>query len=211
MAPVQRPQSFPAWHRRLGRIPVPGSRSLVLPGQPSPRARPTARPGRKRPGVSLAAPASTLETARPPGQLPHPSALRGAPRRSQAKGRPILLQTGARGAILLAARPANASTQEGVPVATGNISCLTCHHYAARTRGCCERCYYRHRQAVNAGQTTWPDLESRRLVAPARPRGHAWRGWKMGQQLSTKPSARPVDAGRSAGKPGPLPGGPATR
>jgi hypothetical protein len=46
------------------------------------------------------------------------------------------------------------------------LGCLTCRQRVATSRGCCERCYGRHRLAVAQGRATWADLEARGLVAP---------------------------------------------
>jgi hypothetical protein len=60
-----------------------------------------------------------------------------------------------------------------------SIVCLTCRERAAATRGCCNRCYERHRSAVRAGKTTWAALEAEGLALPAVPRGRAWRRYPM--------------------------------
>jgi hypothetical protein len=62
-----------------------------------------------------------------------------------------------------------------------SIVCLTCGKRVARTRGCCNTCYWRHCLAVKAGQTTWAKLEAAGKTLPAAPVGSAWR-WYPGQR-----------------------------
>jgi hypothetical protein len=55
------------------------------------------------------------------------------------------------------------------------IGCLTCHRRVRRTRGNCESCYNKHREAVRCGAAAWTELEGQGLVLPAQPKGrHAW-------------------------------------
>jgi hypothetical protein len=53
--------------------------------------------------------------------------------------------------------------------------CMTCQERVVYRRGCCVRCFGRHRTAIAKGKTTWAKLERRGLVLPAQPRGSAWR------------------------------------
>ena len=55
------------------------------------------------------------------------------------------------------------------------VACLTCHERIAYKRGCCMRCYHRHRNDVATGETTWAKLERRRLALPAQAKGSGWR------------------------------------
>ena len=48
------------------------------------------------------------------------------------------------------------------------------------TRGCCERCYGRHRRAVARGKKTWAELEAAGLTLPVQPPGKGWRKWSLG-------------------------------
>ena len=59
------------------------------------------------------------------------------------------------------------------------VGCLACHERVARTRGCCTRCYTRHKKAVRVGETTWAALEAAGLVLPAQPVSSVWRHWML--------------------------------
>jgi hypothetical protein len=54
------------------------------------------------------------------------------------------------------------------------LSCLTCRQRVVDRRGCCPRCYQRHRLAVADGETTWQALEAAGLVLPPQPKGKVW-------------------------------------
>ena len=56
-------------------------------------------------------------------------------------------------------------------MASQPVACLTCRERIAYKRGCCLRCYTRHRNDVANGKTTWAKLERRGLVLPARRSG----------------------------------------
>ena len=58
-------------------------------------------------------------------------------------------------------------------MASQPAACVTCHERIAYKRGCCLRCYQRHRNEVATGETTWAKLERRGLVLPARS------GWRQ--------------------------------
>ena len=59
------------------------------------------------------------------------------------------------------------------------VGCLACQERVARTRGCCTRCYSRHKNAVTRGKTTWAALVAAGLALPAQPVGRAWRPWDI--------------------------------
>jgi hypothetical protein len=64
------------------------------------------------------------------------------------------------------------------------LPCLQCPDGAKRLalcRGLCLCCYKRSLGRVRRGETTWPDLERAGLALPGKPRGSAWRAWRMGQ------------------------------
>jgi hypothetical protein len=68
--------------------------------------------------------------------------------------------------------------------------CLQCpadaKSFAAR-RGLCIRCYRRCAHAVNRGQTTWAQLESKGQALPAQPQGV---GWRKGFRMQSENGAR---------------------
>ena len=63
---------------------------------------------------------------------------------------------------------------------TDPVVCLTCRKRVCVTRGCCERCYGRHRRAVARGKKTWAELEAAGLTLPVQPPGKGWRKWSLG-------------------------------
>jgi hypothetical protein len=54
------------------------------------------------------------------------------------------------------------------------ISCLTCKERLAYRRGNCLRCYDRYRKSVQAGKTTWAELEEKGLALKAKNPGVNW-------------------------------------
>jgi hypothetical protein len=64
-------------------------------------------------------------------------------------------------------------------MSAGPLCCLSCRERAAHVRGCCDRCYSRHKQAVARGLATWAGLVKAGLALEAQPAGLAWRGFTL--------------------------------